>query len=196
MNPLYGVVLSGGLSRRMGRDKALLEKEGISQLTRTMDLLEEFCQQRFVSVSTLETHGARSKYPQIPDQYGNQGPADGIASAQQKNPNVAWLVVACDLPLLDRATVQHLVDQRSVVHEVTAFVSAKDTQPEPLCAIYEPASGPKIRHWLTGGTRSVRKIVMALNHQLIKLPSADALSNANTPEQWHSMGQKPELPST
>ncbi|MFK7957627.1 MAG: molybdenum cofactor guanylyltransferase [Lysobacterales bacterium] len=189
MIPLYGIVLAGGLSRRMGKDKALLEINGVSQLSRTMKLLENVCEHSFVSVSTLESVGPRAQYPQIADQFAGQGPVDGIASAQQKNPNVAWLVVACDLPLLDLATLQFLIDHRSCEHEVTAFISASDNQSEPLCAIYEPASAAKIRQNLEKGTRSARKVVMDLNHCLIDPPEGPALVNTNTPQQWRSIKQ-------
>ena len=51
----------------------------------------------------------------------------------------AWLVLACDLPFLDRATLQHLIAQRASARLATAYRSSSDGQPEPLCAIFEPA---------------------------------------------------------
>lgn len=189
MNRLSGLLLTGGQSRRMGRDKALLQRNGVSLLDRGMGLLEKLCEKQFVSVSVVTEHGQRSQYPQIPDQFGGQGPVDGIASAQLKDPQAAWLVLACDLPLLDLYTLQWLVDHRSSKHEVTAFVSTNSQLPEPLCAIYEPSSAPKIQQLLTEGVRSARKMVMDLDHNLLHQPSEGRLVNANTPQQWQSIDQ-------
>jgi molybdopterin-guanine dinucleotide biosynthesis protein A len=141
---LHGLVLAGGESRRMGRDKAALELHGRSQVDWAFDLLSRHCERVFVSVRPgQEGDPARSGHPTIVDRHTGVGPIAGIAAALAAHPEAAWLVVACDLPLLSDATLEALVAARGR-EPVTAFRSAHDGLPEPLCAIYEPSTRPGI----------------------------------------------------
>jgi molybdopterin-guanine dinucleotide biosynthesis protein A len=181
--PLYGLVLAGGESRRMGRDKALLDYHGRPQLDWAFDLLSRHCERVFVSVRTA--HGrdaARAALPQIIDGELGAGPIAGIAAAQAAHPDAAWLVVACDLPFLSDTTLGCLVARRGR-RPVTAFRSAHDGLPEPLCAIYEPASRDAIIEFIGTGRHCPRKFILASGVPLAELPEATALDNVNTPEE-------------
>ena len=105
---LYGLVLAGGQSSRMGEDKALLKYHGQTQLEYGYKLLEKFCAKTFISIN--HKHSAektRKKFPFIIDQFEQGGPLNGIASALSAHPDKAWLVIACDLPLLDELTLYY-----------------------------------------------------------------------------------------
>ena len=102
--PLYGLLLTGGHSKRMQRDKANLEYAGQSQLARAMALLEPLVARTLVSVRADQLHDPqRASYACIADVLPNLGPIGGIHAALQAHPQVAWLVLACDLPFLDTA---------------------------------------------------------------------------------------------
>ena len=104
-------------------------------------MLDKLCQRTFVSVRAEQASDpVRADLPQIVDQPRSQGPIAGIAAAQAAHPEAAWLVVACDLPFLSRATLDHLLAHRDPSRLATAYRSSHDGLPEPLCAIYEPAS--------------------------------------------------------
>lgn len=180
--PLYGLVLAGGRSTRMGRDKAALEFGGASALARACALIGACCERSFVSVSSAQRDDPlRAGFPCIEDQHGSVGPADGILSAQFAHPHAAWLVVACDLPLLDTATLNALVGQRETSKAVTAFRSTHDGLPEPLCAIYEPASCAQLEGFFAAGMLCPRKMLMRLDVCLLEQPSHGALDNINAP---------------
>jgi molybdopterin-guanine dinucleotide biosynthesis protein A len=66
---------------------------------------------------------------------------------------------------------------------VTAFRSAHDGLPEPLCAIYEPASRDAIVEFIGTGRHCPRKFILAAGVPLAELPEATALDNVNTPEE-------------
>lgn len=182
--PLFGLVLAGGRSTRMGRDKASIEFQGRSQLERALALLRPLVSHAFVSVRADQQHDPlRAAHPQIVDAGGVDGPAAGIRAAQAARPDAAWLVVACDLPLLDAATLQHLIARRDPQHLATAFRSTRDGLPEPLCAIYEPASGPALEQFLATGRNCPRKFLIQSGTLLLDQPNPEALDNVNTPDE-------------
>src|SRR5487761_3050 len=108
--PLYGLVLAGGRSTRMQRDKAALEYAGRSQLERAVELITPLVERVFVSVGADQiSDPLRARFAQIVDSGEAEGPIAGIIAAQTRHPDAAWLVLACDLPLLEPRTLEHLL---------------------------------------------------------------------------------------
>ena len=104
--PLYGLVLAGGRSSRMKRDKAALAYHGRSQLAVAFERLAARVERCFVSVRPDQTDDpTRRDLPQIVDREAEIGPIAGIMAAQQSAPEAAWLVLACDLPFLSDAAL-------------------------------------------------------------------------------------------
>lgn len=185
--PIYGLVLAGGRSTRMQKDKAVLTYHGKTQLEWAMELITPFVARAFVSVRPDQTSDAmRAKYPQIIDTQENIGPIAGIMAAQAMYPDAAWLVLACDLPFLDTATLKHLVWARQVDRLATAYRSSHDGLPEPLCAIYEPTSRAAIAAHIASGKHCPRKFLINSNAHLLEEPNPRALDNVNTPEEYGS----------
>lgn len=181
-NPhLFGLVLAGGASTRMQRDKAALRYHGKPQIEWTFELLSEICEQVFVSVRPDQTDDpVRRRLPQIVDRLVNKGPIAGISAALAAHPDVAWLVVACDLPFLSRTTLDHLLSHRDRARQATAFRSTHDGLPEPLCAIYEPASRAAIEAHLAAGKDCPRKFLINSDVCLLDQPDPRSLDNVNT----------------
>jgi molybdopterin-guanine dinucleotide biosynthesis protein A len=193
--PIYGLLLSGGASRRMQRDKAQLAYAGEPQLLRTWRLLEAVTRRAFVSLRDEQRDDPlRAGLPQIVDRYDAIGPAAGILSAQETHPDVAWLIIACDLPLLDEATLQTLVDARDATGDATAFTSRFDGLPEPLCALWEPSSHGLLKQRVDGGSYCPRKALILSRTKLLPAPG-DALDNINTPEEFEQMQHQIGMPS-
>lgn len=185
--PLYGLVLAGGRSSRMQRDKATLAYHGRTQLEWAMDLITPFVERAFVSVRPdQKSDPARAKFAQIVDTADNLGPIAGIMAAQAAHPDAAWLVLACDLPFLDAATLKHLIWARQEDKPATAYRSSHDGLPEPLCAIYEPASREPIAAYVATGKNCPRKFLIRSEAHLIEEPNPRALDNVNTPEEYGS----------
>ncbi len=180
---LFGLVLAGGRSRRMNADKAALVVDGISQLERSVNLLKRVCDEVFVSARDEQRDDPlRSRYPLIIDRCDDAGPLAGILSAQMEYPDNAWLVVACDLPLLDEESLRFLIHNRDTTKFATAYRSSTDDLPEPLCAIYEPHSHVGLMESLEQNRFCPRKILINNDAMLLEQPYAEALDNINTPE--------------
>ena len=182
--PLYGLVLSGGRSTRMGQDKAALAYAGRTQLERAMALIGPHVERAWVSVRS-EQHAdpLRARFAQIADRQRDVGPVAGILAAQETHPQAAWLVLACDLPLLDEATLAQLVAARVPQAVATAYRSSHDGLPEPLCAIYEPRSHALLESYVGSGRHCPRKFLIEAEAQLIDEPNPRALDNVNTPHE-------------
>ena len=141
MAPVHGLILAGGSSSRMHQDKAALRYQGRSQLDRALELAGRHVSSVFVSVRANQTADPmRARRPMIVDSVAGTGPIVGIRSALAAHPEAAWLVLACDLPFLSDAALSHLLRERDAASLATAYRSAHDGLPEPLCAIWEPAA--------------------------------------------------------
>ena len=180
--PLYGLVLAGGKSQRMGKDKGLIDYHGKPQREYMADILDQICDETFLSVRSSKNEPATA-YPFLEDTFYNLGPFGAIASAFRHDPNAAWLVVACDLPLLDLETLDHLVSHRQPSAVATAFNSPVNQFPEPLISIWEPKSYPILMQFLTQGFTCPRKVLINSEVHLLDAPDGKKLMNVNRPEE-------------
>ncbi|HCV82146.1 MAG TPA: molybdenum cofactor guanylyltransferase, partial [Zunongwangia profunda] len=117
------------------------------------------------------------------DQY--RGPLNGMISAHQEFPEVAWLVVATDLPLIDKNSIRQLIDQRNPEKIATAYATHQSGLPEPLFAVWESGSFPKAIEYLKSGTNTCpRKFLINSDTELIFPSSDDILINANNKQEY------------
>ena len=185
--PLDGLLLAGGRSSRMGADKAAQTYAGREQLARAYELLAGVTGRAFVSIGRAQTDDPlRKRYPCVVDQVEDGGPAAALGSAFRRYPGSAFLVLACDLPLLDDEVLRALVLARHPVHEAVAFTRDDDGLPEPLCAIYEPQLVARVAIGLTAGRGSLRRSLMDATLCRLPQPRGFALANVNTPEERES----------
>jgi molybdopterin-guanine dinucleotide biosynthesis protein A len=189
--PLYGLILAGGTSTRMGRDKAALHYHGRSQLEWAFELLDSVCEKTFVSVRPDQSNEiTRAKLPQIVDIQPGIGPIAGISAALETYPDKAWLVLACDLPFLSLDTLDNLIANRDPMRIATAYRSSHDRLPEPLCAIWEPNARDTVKKWIAMGKQCPRKILINSDTTLLDPIDSRALDNINTPDEFNSAQTK------
>jgi molybdenum cofactor guanylyltransferase len=183
---LFGLVLAGGRSTRMRRDKAAIEyRPGETQLDAAMKLLAPRVTRAFVSVrADQRADAARARYEQIVDRGDVEGPIAGITAALAAHPDAAWLVLACDLPFLDARTLDTLIAARDAGADATAYRSAHDGLPEPLCAIYEPRARASLAAHVAAGRSCPRKYLIDARTTLLEQPDPRALDNVNTQAEY------------
>ncbi len=182
---LYGLVLTGGKSSRMGIDKSTIEYHGMPQRDYLISLLKEVCDDVFLSVHTNEDAIALNNIKTIVDKNHYLGPFNGLYSAHIKHPNVAWLVVACDLPFLDSKALQHLKNNRNNQKSATAYCKKGSEFPEPLCAIWESNSFKKVEAFFTKGEgASPTKLLQTIDFECVYPIDDSILMNVNTLEEY------------
>ena len=187
---LFGLVLAGGRSRRMGRDKSRINYYDKEQRVHCFELLAPLCEKIFLSTRQSQRKlSSQKNFPQIHDrpEFSNIGPLGGILSAMKKHPEVAWLVLACDLPFVDRTTLQSLIRQRNSRKVATAYANPDNGLPEPLCAIYEPGSLPALERFFKKNISCPRKILINSDMKLLRLKNRKALKNINTITEYNGL---------
>lgn len=185
---VHGYVLAGGLSSRMGRDKALLEWDGATLLRRTYDLLASVCGAATV-VGPAERYSSLN-LPLIADLRGGCGPLGGLEAALTDCAGKAeWaLMVACDMPALDASALQQLVEQARLHAGSQAILPLSPSgRAEPLCALYRPEALPVVRKQLDTGDFKLMHAIAALPAHRLQLDHPRHFLNINQPEDWEAL---------
>jgi molybdopterin-guanine dinucleotide biosynthesis protein A len=186
---LNGLVLAGGKSVRMGYDKGMIAWHGKEQQYYLADLLKSLCNEVYISCLPIGQKETDNNYQTITDTFTGLGPYGAILSAFREKPDTAWLVVACDLPLLDMETLQYLKDNRNDSSIATAFESPFNSLPEPLITIWEPKSYPVLLSFLSQGYSCPAKALRNNDTTVLKVKNPEALTNVNTPEELEKVQQ-------
>lgn len=176
---MNGLILIGGKSSRMGTDKSLLNYHGLSQREYLFQLLDTFCSE--VYFSSRQEQGLSENV--IIDTLAS-GPASGILSAFEYNPETAWLVLACDMPLVSEEYLRILTRHRDSEKMATAFYNPEINAPEPLITIYEPKAYPLLSDYIKAGHKSPKVFLQSNDVQLIEIEDKGFLKNVNTREEF------------
>ena len=181
---IHGLILTGGYSKRMGQDKALISDGNQTALEKIYNLLRHSLEEVFVSVrADQKVEEKRAEFNLIIDQNQYSGPMAGILSAFNSYPNIAWLIVACDMPHLDKETIDQLIQNRNKEKVATLFISPKDGLPEPLCSIYEPLFFETVSNDnRLIENNSPRDTLIRMDTVLIQPKNPKSLINTNYPE--------------
>jgi molybdopterin-guanine dinucleotide biosynthesis protein A len=182
VNPqLFGLILAGGKSSRMGFDKGLIEFHGKPQREYLFKLLQQFCAQVFTSCkSSIDIPATLNP---LVDQFDIESPLNGILSAFNYNPNVAWLTVPVDMPLVDEKNLAYLIGNRGHEHLATCFLDSEGKNPEPLLALWEEKSAIPLREFHKSGEISPRKFLKSSLVKIIKPVNANVLTNINSTDE-------------
>lgn len=181
------VIMAGGDSQRMGRDKASLVLGEQTLLQRVADAMRLVFPQVVVSVRTLRPEIG---LPQVCDAHANVGPLAGLCAGLDyaSQNGVPWIfAVATDMPFVRPALIEQLANYRSGVDAVVPLV---DGHPQPLAAFYSIDALPAVRALATGeGKRSLRAALERLQVAYVHAadlitadPGLDSFVDLDTPE--------------
>jgi molybdopterin-guanine dinucleotide biosynthesis protein A len=179
---INALILAGGKSERMGMDKTKFEFYGKTQKEHLYTILIKHAEN--VYISCREDQIKEEKLPALGDRLNGMGPYGAILSALMFDPNKAWLVLASDMPFMDEAHIEQLIQNRNPFKTASAFISPKNGDPEPLACIWEPGAYPQLLNLLSLGYTCPRKALIQSNTQLIQALNNKALININTPDEY------------
>ncbi len=185
------LVLAGGLSLRMGEDKALICWAGQPLLRRVCYVASTVCSQGFIVTPWPDRyrHLVDPNWMFVPEVNQGGGPLIGFhtgltALANQTSGSDWILLLACDLPLLDPEILQNWVIQlEDLSPDQLALVPRHDRGWEPLCAFYRPCCLENLSTFIQQNGRSFQAWLEDLNVQPISVSQQEKwmLSNCNTP---------------
>ena len=178
---MNGLILIGGKSSRMGTDKSLLNYHGISQREYLFALLRQFCSA--VYFSSRQEQGLSENV--IIDTLAIS-PISGILSAFEYDNQEAWLVIACDMPMVSEESLKILIEHRNPDKIATAFYNPEINAPEPLITVYEPKAFPLLSKYIETGHKSPKFFLQNNDVQLIFTEEKGFLKNVNTKEEFDS----------
>jgi molybdopterin-guanine dinucleotide biosynthesis protein A len=190
--PVWGCVLIGGKSRRMGRPKHLLEQDGQTWIERSVNLLGTMVEQVVIAGSG-DLPVALAAIPRVDDIRGIGGPLAGMLAVFRCYPDVSWLMAACDLPDMDALALQWLLKHRRPGILAVMPDLAADGRLEPLLAYYDRQCRPLLEAMAASGQHRLSQLG-TLQGVLTPQPPPSlrhCWRNVNTPQEL-----EPPAPST
>lgn len=186
MQKLFGLVVCGGKSSRMGTDKSLLEYYNMPQRFYVYKILEPLCEQVFLSCNSNQAIENNEFYNFIIDksEYVNIGPMAALLSAYLKYPDASFLMVGCDYPFIDAKALKKLIENRNDKTEAVCYFNPETNFEEPLLAIYENDCLPKMLQNFEEGNYSLRHFLKTINTNKINPESMESLTSVDTMEHY------------
>lgn len=178
--PIKGLVLAGGKSTRMGKDKGTLNFYGKDQRDIAIELLKNRNLKTYLSVREEQKIDVQNK---ITDKFFGLGPFGAICSAFQEDPNSAWLVLATDLPFINGEVIDLLLKNRNPSKAATTIKGKDKKFPEPLITIWEPKSYELLLNYLSQGYSCPRKVLINSDVEIVEINDS-YIRNINTPEEF------------
>jgi molybdopterin-guanine dinucleotide biosynthesis protein A len=179
---LSGAILAGGKSRRMGRDKALLELDGVLLIEHARRLLRRYCGQIFIAGERPDL--ATADIPAYPDLFPGSA-LGGVHTALHYAEHDWVLVAACDLARPSELLLQTMLAARTDSCDAVVPVTPKGM--EPLFALYHRRCLPPVEAMLNSGELTVWRLFERIEHVSIDVETLDGdwqtfLGNVNTPD--------------
>ncbi|WP_411552433.1 molybdenum cofactor guanylyltransferase [Paenibacillus lautus] len=191
-----GIVLAGGASRRMGRNKALLPMEGMSLIGRTVHALDKVSGRVILSANDPGPYQFLG-LECVPDLYVGQGPMAGLHAALKSSRSTWNLVAACDMPYIHERFLQGLLDLANMQDTADAIIPVVEGRMHPLLAAYRREAAESLERRLIRGQLRMVEWVQELNavfaneEELTEVTGLDPrriLFNMNTPVDYEAAG--------
>jgi molybdopterin-guanine dinucleotide biosynthesis protein A len=198
LSGITGVILAGGRSSRYGRNKALVEMNGIRLIERVISVIEPLFEHLIIITNTPRDYGYL-KLPMVEDVIKGLGPIGGVFTGLQTMSDKAGFFVACDMPFLNSKLIYHMMD---VMEDFDVVVPKVDWKIEALHAIYSKRCIPAIKELIDRQNYQIIKFfqsvrVRYLNKEEIRDfdPELKSFFNVNRPEELlnatSSINEKP-----
>ena len=186
---ISGVILAGGASRRMGRNKALLELDGRPMVALVAERLRAEAREIIIAADDVELYAPFADQC-VPDQFAGVGTLGGIHAGLAAASHDLALVVGCDMPLLDPAVLRWFV---GAAPGFDLVILRKGKWVEPLHALYRQTCLPAIEDAILAGRRRVISFFDAVRVRYVDPaeiahldPDLRSFRNVNTPDEWQA----------
>ena len=182
MEQVYGLVVCGGQSTRMSRDKSLLNYHGFEQRYYMYDLLGSLCKKVFISCNAVQANTIGAGYEFIPDheKYRDIGPMAALLSAFEQYPDNGFLVIGCDYPFIKKEDIVQLMNNRKEKYPALSFFNEEEKLYEPLLSVYEIKMLPTLRENFLRQQYSLQSVLKQVNSLKIYPRNITAIKSIDT----------------
>ncbi len=183
---LSGIILAGGKSNRMGKNKALLELGGMTLIERVARVLSGVCSEIIIAGGDVKELGHLG-YPVVPDIHQGCGPLSGIHAGLTAARNRYGFVAACDIPFLDEKLVQRIISEAD---GYDAVILKHGNYFEPLFSLYGKAFTGAAETSIKNGVYKVTAPLYLVRWKAVEVDFSEfpdlqkLLMNLNTPEDY------------
>lgn len=187
---IHGLVLAGGKSERMGRDKALIVYHGQPQYAHLSNLLSAYCDNVYVSCNASQEFFS---VPVIKDDpsYADMGPIAGLMTAMEKHEG-PWIVIAVDYPQIGKNEIENLIKQRNREAIATVYYNSQTGFYESFIGIYEASFRDIMKQEMLSGRYSVQEILRTHYTEQLVPENLEILRSIDTPESYKTFIQDHE----
>lgn len=183
---LHGMILAGGESRRMGRDKGLLAYRGSAHREYLYALIRPVCDVVWLSLRVGQPEPDPARYNVLFDvpAYAGNGPISAVMGFRDAHPEAALLLLSCDLPYFNRAALDALLAGRDPARPATAFLNPDNGKPEPLVTIYEPDFLARLPRRFASGMRSLQRALLEDSPALVNVMDPRWIRSVDAPDEF------------
>lgn len=180
---ITGILLAGGLSKRMGREKGLIPVGDVLLYQFPLRVLESLS--RKILISTCRQLAMEEPHEQVCDVISGIGPISGLYTCLKHSETDLNLVVPYDLPLVNRELFLHLLEHANGYDVV--IPAMEPGKPEPLCGIYRKSVLPFIQEMIREKNYAIHQLFPRVNSKIVQVNSSlsffheKLFSNVNSP---------------
>jgi molybdopterin-guanine dinucleotide biosynthesis protein A len=189
LDGLTGLVLAGGASQRMGRDKALLELDGRSLIQIVVERMAQVCSEVLIVSGDVEPYIGLGA-PVVEDRFQDVGVLGGLHAGLRAASDELTLAVGCDMPFLNPGLLRAFADWAEG-YDVALLRQGEHV--EPLHGAYRRTCLPAMEAAIRAGERRIISFFPQVRVRYITLeevapidPHLDSFRNVNTPEEWEA----------
>lgn len=188
MSKLYGLVVCGGKSSRMGVDKSLLNYHGKPQRYYLYELLKSLCEEVFISCNASQKHDIPSEYRVLVDEpeYENIGPMAALLTVFKHYPDHNFLVVGCDYPYVFTDSLHNLIKASLQSIYATSYYNDDDSIYEPLLTVYQTNIKSMLIESFNLKNYSLQKILQQLKADTITPENNIIIKSIDTMEEYEN----------
>jgi molybdenum cofactor guanylyltransferase len=183
-NTLTGVILAGGSSSRMGRDKALIPIEGVPMIQRIAETMRTV----FETVYIVSDHFEQYSFLHLPgvrDTHSGCGPLGGVHTALSTLNSAAIFVLASDTPFVPKELITYIIHEAS---DTPVCVAREGERIHPLCGVYQRICLPALTACVASGRLKMMPFLEEVGATLLPVDArlswyhVNLLLNINTPD--------------
>jgi len=181
-SPMAAIILAGGQSRRMRREKPLLPVCGRTLIETVIEQI------RPCFATILVSAGDKDRFaflglPVVEDEAPGQGPLPAILTALRASPCRRNFVMACDIPVIDVPFLETIL-ALAPAHDIVV-PRYRDGKFEPLFAAYDRGIIPVIARQIAGGDFKISSLFQACRTRFVPMDGQEWFRNLNTIEEYH-----------